>query len=596
MLFRLSTPMLKKISLSILPFLAVLVFSSEQLSEDGRAGYTGSPGEGDCTTCHTSFAVNTGGGSITFQNSGMPANEYVAGQTYNMSITVTRSTNILFGFGFEALNSANDNAGTLNITDAAATQIKTLLVSGITRRNVVHQLNAGAASGSKTFNFSWTAPATGSGAVSFYFAGVAADASGSNINDYVYKSSLTVTEQVCQPPVQPSVILGNTTVCPGDNQNYSVSPVAGATAYTWTLPSGWTGTSATNSISVIAGNASGTISVTANNACGSSSARTLALLSSDFVVSMSVTDVQCFGDTNGIATANVNGSSPPFTYQWSTNPIQYSSTASNLIAGNYSVTITDANSCSTISFATILGPSSALSSSAGNPQTTCEGTGVLIGGSPSASGGTIPYTYLWSPASGLNSSGNANPIANPVSSTTYTLEVTDANGCTSSDASLLTVLPAPIPFFAMSNDTFFASCCGLYQWYLDGNPITGATNSSYMPTIAGDYTLSVTYTNGCIRHSSVFSFNPVSVNNIYSTENIIVFPNPVLNNLNILLPEQCNQAEFKIIDILGNIVIEGTLMKGSNLIDAESLSTGLYTVSIKISNEKPIEKMRIIKY
>ncbi|MBP6334711.1 MAG: hypothetical protein KA444_04495, partial [Bacteroidia bacterium] len=242
--------MLKKISLSLLPFVAVILFSSEQLSDDGRAGYTGSPGESDCTNCHGSFAVNTGGGSITLQNGGMPTNEYVAGQTYNLSITVARSSNSLFGFGFEALNTLNDNAGTLNITDAAATQIKTRVVNSITRRNVVHQLNAGSASGSKTFNFSWTAPITGAGPVTFYFAGAACDGNGNDNNDYIYKSSLTVNELLCTLPSQPSTITGNTSVCAGSSQTYSVASDTGASSFTWTLPPGWTGTSSANSITV----------------------------------------------------------------------------------------------------------------------------------------------------------------------------------------------------------------------------------------------------------------------------------------------------------------------------------------------------------
>jgi len=56
--------------------------------------------------------------------------------------------------------------------------------------------------------------------------------------------------------------------------SYSITPVSGATSYTWTLPNGWSGTSTTNSILATAGT-SGTISVTANNIFGSSPPRTL---------------------------------------------------------------------------------------------------------------------------------------------------------------------------------------------------------------------------------------------------------------------------------------------------------------------------------
>lgn len=130
-----------------------------------------------------------------------------------MSVTVARSANSLFGVAVEALDGSNANAGTLNITDAASTQIKSRTVSGVSRRNVVHQLNGGATSGSKEFDFSWTAPATNIGPVTFYFAGVAADAQGDEANDYVYSGSqvanpntsgITSIENASSPSVYPN--------------------------------------------------------------------------------------------------------------------------------------------------------------------------------------------------------------------------------------------------------------------------------------------------------------------------------------------------------------------------------------------------------
>jgi beta-glucanase (GH16 family) len=79
----------------------------------------------------------------------------------------------------------------------------------------------------------------------------------------------------CTSPAQPGAITGNTTVSPGSTQTYSIASVANATSYTWTLPSGWSGTSTSTTITTTAGNAGGTISVRANNSCGSSATRTL---------------------------------------------------------------------------------------------------------------------------------------------------------------------------------------------------------------------------------------------------------------------------------------------------------------------------------
>lgn len=181
--------MIRKLLLGVLPIAMIALFTSEKMSDNGKAGYTGSPGEQTCTNCHSDFALNSGGGSIAIGSPSMTNWEYLPNTTYNMSVTVSRSANSLFGIAIEALDATNDNAGTLNITDAASTQIKTRTVSGVVRRNVVHQLNGGATAAAKEFNFSWTSPATNIGPVTFYFAGAAADADGAETGDYVYSGS-----------------------------------------------------------------------------------------------------------------------------------------------------------------------------------------------------------------------------------------------------------------------------------------------------------------------------------------------------------------------------------------------------------------------
>ena len=78
-------------------------------------------------------------------------------------------------------------------------------------------------------------------------------------------------------------ILGNSPACSGSTQTYSIATVSGATFYTWILPSGWVGTSTTNSITANVGTVSGDVVVIAKNACGSSDAV-------HFTVSVPVTD------------------------------------------------------------------------------------------------------------------------------------------------------------------------------------------------------------------------------------------------------------------------------------------------------------------
>src|SRR6185369_10169639 len=107
---------------------------------------------------------------------------------------------------------------------------------------------------------------------------------------------------------------------PAATQTYSVTAVAGAGSYTWTLPAGWTGSSTTNSISATVGSAGGTISVTASNGCGTSTARTLSVSIGDgtapakpgaITISGGSAKV-CPGDTRTYSVANVAG----ITYNW----------------------------------------------------------------------------------------------------------------------------------------------------------------------------------------------------------------------------------------------------------------------------------------
>lgn len=182
---------MKKTLLLFTAVISTTVFMAFDIqSDNGIAGYTGSPGENTCVNCHNSTgASNTGPGSITIR-SNMNNWEYVPGQTYSISVVVSQAGRSLFGLGFEALSSSNTNAGTLTITNSTATRLRTAQNSRI---NVVHQQNGGVSPDSMVFTFNWTAPATNIGNVTFYFAGIAANNNGQNNGDNVYNSSKVAT-------------------------------------------------------------------------------------------------------------------------------------------------------------------------------------------------------------------------------------------------------------------------------------------------------------------------------------------------------------------------------------------------------------------
>lgn len=179
--------------LSFVGVLSFVTLTSTDLEDDGKAGATGSPGESTCnqSSCHTGVAVNSQSGEIIFDIPGMTNWEYTPGQTYTVNVTVAESGRNLFGIGLECLQSNGDNAGTL--TPGSGSQIKNKTVSGFSRKNIVHTLDGGASANSHTWTFTWTAPSSDIGDVTFYMAGNAANSNGSDSGDHIYSFSQVVT-------------------------------------------------------------------------------------------------------------------------------------------------------------------------------------------------------------------------------------------------------------------------------------------------------------------------------------------------------------------------------------------------------------------
>ncbi|MCI5058363.1 MAG: T9SS type A sorting domain-containing protein [Flavobacteriales bacterium] len=152
---------------------------------------------------------------------------------------------------------------------------------------------------------------------------------------------------------------------------------------------------------------------------------------------------------------------------------------------------------------------------AGSPNV-CSGGTVQLGGSPTAVGGVVPYSYLWTPSWSLTNVNTANPITSGCD-TMYTVSVTDANGCTGTD-SIYVSCATSLQADAGADDTI---CPGTFV--LGGlNPAIGGTppyNFAWSPasllndaTIGNPigfacdttYVLSVTDDNGCVDVDSIY--------------------------------------------------------------------------------------------
>ncbi|RMG92521.1 MAG: hypothetical protein D6706_16730, partial [Chloroflexi bacterium] len=145
-----------------------------------------------------------------------------------------------------------------------------------------------------------------------------------------------------------------------------------------------------------------------------------------------------------------SGGTPPYTYAWSNGATTANPTVSPLSTTTYTVTVTDSKGCTATSSITVTVNPRPIAD-AGTNKIICFGDQATIGGSPSASGGTPPYTYSWSPSSGLSATNVPNPSASPNASTQYTLIVTDAKGC--KDTSTVIVYVNYLPSIHVDNDT-----------------------------------------------------------------------------------------------------------------------------------------------
>ncbi|MBI2967455.1 MAG: gliding motility-associated C-terminal domain-containing protein [Bacteroidetes bacterium] len=130
-----------------------------------------------------------------------------------------------------------------------------------------------------------------------------------------------------------------------------------------------------------------------------------------------VRNVSCHGGNDGSLTVTVTGGTLPYSISWNTG--NSGLTDSALATGNYSVTVTDAKGCSISTSEVITEPDSLLISVFSFPAGCTGGGSAAI----SVTGGIMPYSYLWSNGSTLSSDGALN-------TGTYTVTVTDANGCT----------------------------------------------------------------------------------------------------------------------------------------------------------------------
>jgi hypothetical protein len=268
---------------------------------------------------------------------------------------------------------------------------------------------------------------------------------------------------------------------------------SGGTTYTWNNSLG-TGASKSVTPSVTT---TYTVTATDANGCTATANKTITVVNG-LSLSTSVTNVTCNGNNTGAINLTVTGGTTAYTFNWSDGVSTEDRT--NIIAGTYTVTATDANGCTANTSATVTQPT-ALSITLNPTHIACFGntTGAIT---TTPSGGTSPYTFNW--GGGITTQNRTSLAAG-----TYTLTTTDANGCTATTSITLTQPTAALSLSTSITHIVCGSGTGAINLTATGgttaytyNWAGGVTTEDRSNLTAGSYAVTVTDANGCVANTT----------------------------------------------------------------------------------------------
>jgi len=497
--------------------------------------------------------------------------------------------------GGNSLTASNLNAGTYTITvtdgnsctasaSVTITQPNALSDSIVTLSTVNVSCNGGtngsatvdAINGTSPYTYSWndinnqtTSTATGLSAGTY--TATVWDSCGSTA-----AASVTIT----QPNVLSDSIVTLSTVnvsCNGGtNGSATVDAINGTSPYTYS----WNDIN-NQTTSTATGLSAGTYTATVWDSCGSTAAASVTITQpnvlSDSIVTLSTVNVSCNGGTNGSATVDAINGTSPYTYSWNDPNNQATATATGLSIGTYTVTVWDSCGASASTSVTITQPLLLTTTATVRNEAHCNVSNGSAFATPS--GGVSPYTYSWTNSSSalVSTSDTAEQI---LAVDSYTVTVTDANGCTATAS--ITITQALFKLFPAITE---ATCNGdgddgtinlsntsggtspyIYSW--SGGSTT--TNPAITGLGAGTYTVAVNDANGC------------SVSKTETITHVAVLPVASVG-ANVTCNGSDN-GQTKVSVTGGSSPYTYSWTNGSTTYQANGLSAGTYTVLVTDKN------------
>ena len=473
--------------------------------------------------------------------------------TYNWGGVVTEDrTNLTAGVYTVTVTDANSCTATRSVTITQPTAITLTNTSVNVNCNggTTGSINLTVSGGTTPYTYNWGGVVTEDRtnlAAGIYTVTV------TDANSCTATRSVTITQPTAITLTNTSV---NVSCNGGTNGSIDLTVAGGTMPYTYN----WGGVVTEDRTNLTAGVY--TVTVTDANSCTATRSVTITQPTAITLTNTSV-NVSCNGGVNGSIDLTVSGGTTPYTYNWGGVVTE---DRTNLTAGVYTVTVTDANSCTAARSVTITQPTAITLTNTTTSASCNGGTNGSI--DLTVLGGTIPYTYNW--GGGIITEDRIGLAAN-----TYAVTVTDANSCTATKSIIVTELTG----LSLTNTSVNVSCNGGSNGSIDLTAAGGITPYTYnwggvstedrTGLVAGIYTVTVTDVNLCSSIKSIAITQPTAITLTNTSVNV-----------------SCNGGTNGSIDLT---VVGGTMPYSYNwggvvAEDRTNLAAGTYTVTVTDAN------------
>ena len=380
------------------------------LSSNPPNGRTNAPGETNCSTgCHGNNPSTVIDGIVDI--TGLPST-VDANTTYDLTVTVeyTSGSPTRAGFQMVVLDDTNDDDfGTLSNPGSSSTITPS---GGRTYFEHSPAMNFGGST-SVSYEVEWTAPSGPDGQdITFYVSSILANGNGSNSLDRMKLQEVSTTLSANVEPIAAIIIEQNDISCAGEEDGFALLEVSGGTPpYFFDWDNGEDTNPATNLLP-------GINTVIIEDNLGEQFTTSVNIFEpEELAIDVDVLNVSCAGFMDGVIELNTFGGTGDYTYDWSNG--SSTETIENLVAGTYTVSVTDENDCLLIDSYNITAPSQIMITSSSVTDVDCNTLGAI---EIQTAGGTQSLTASWS--NGFTGNNNTNLTAG-----NYTVTVSDVNDC-----------------------------------------------------------------------------------------------------------------------------------------------------------------------